>query len=184
MPSAFTHVFVGGVLGKTYAEEKMPAKFWALAAVCSVIPDFDIIGFYLGIKYGSILGHRGFFHSLTFAAIVSIIVVLLAYSAVPRFSKKWWGLLVFFFVVTASHGVLDAMTDKGLGIGFFIPFDNTRYFLPWRPVEASPMSIARFFGHAGIEVLMREIIWIWTPMIALLAGVKVYRRMTKKLPPS
>jgi inner membrane protein len=176
MPSAFTHIFVGGALGKTFTEEKMPAKFWVLAAVCSIIPDIDIIGFYFGVKYGSMLGHRGFFHSLTFALIVSLLVVLLAYPAIPRFSKKWWSLLAFFFIVTVSHGFLDAMTDKGMGIGFFIPFDNTRYFLPWRPVYASPMSIARFFSHAGIEVLVREILWIWLPSVALCAVASVFRK--------
>lgn len=184
MPSAFTHILVGGALGKTCTEEKVPAKFWVLAAACSIIPDIDAIGFYFGIKYGSVFGHRGFFHSLTFASIVSLLVVLLAYPTVPRFSKKWWNLLAFFFFVTASHGFLDAMTDKGMGIGFFIPFDNTRYFLPWRPVDASPMSIPRFFSHAGIEVLMREIIWIWLPMIAFSAGVTMFRKKKKNHLPS
>jgi hypothetical protein len=37
------------------------------------------------------------------------------------------------FLATASHGVLDATTNGGLGVAFFSPFDNRRYFLPWRP---------------------------------------------------
>jgi hypothetical protein len=35
--------------------------------ICAVIPDIDVIGFYLGIKYGDIFGHQDFFtpsHSL------------------------------------------------------------------------------------------------------------------------
>jgi inner membrane protein len=47
-----------------------------------------------------------------------------------QYSKKWWSMVVYCFVVTASHGILDSMTDKGMGVGFFIPFDNTRYFMP------------------------------------------------------
>lgn len=179
MPSAFTHIFVGGALAKAYTEEKMPAKFWALAAACSIIPDVDIVGFYFGVKYGSMFGHRGFFHSLSFALLTGIVVALIAFRAVPRFTKRWWGLVAFFFVVTASHGFLDSMTDKGMGVGFFIPFDRTRYHMPWRPIYASPMSISRFFSRAGIEVLLAEVLWIWLPMIALSAGVITFRKMKK-----
>jgi inner membrane protein len=76
------------------------------------------------------------------------------------------------------------MTDKGMGVGFFIPFDNTRYHMPWRPIYASPMSISRFFGRAGIEVLVAEILWIWLPMIAFSAGVTTCRKMKKNHFPS
>jgi inner membrane protein len=181
MPSAFTHIFAAGALGKMYTVEKMPTRFWVLAAGCSVLPDIDIIGYYFfGIRYGGMFGHRGFSHSLTFALLVSVLVVLLAFPAVQRFSKKWWSMLAIFFVVTASHGILDSMTDKGMGVGFFIPFDNTRYFMPWRPIYASPMKIAKFFSRTGLEVLTAEIIWIWIPMTALYAGVRALRKMKER----
>jgi len=179
MPSAFTHIFVAEALGKTWSEEQRSARFWVLAGLCSILPDLDVVGFYLGIKYNSVFGHRGFLHSLTFALITAVLVVLFAYPSILRFSKKWWKLAAFFFVVTASHGLLDSMTDKGLGVGFFIPFDNTRYFMPWRPVYASPMHIEKFFGPAGLAVLLREIVWIWMPMIGVYAGVRFCRRRKK-----
>jgi len=169
MPSEFTHLFVAGAFGKTFAVEKMPARFWVLCGICAVIPDIDVIGFYLGIKYGGMFGHRGFFHSLTFSLLAGIAIVVLAFPAIPRFSKKWWGMGTFFFAVTASHGFLDSLTDRGLGVGFFIPFDNTRYVMPWRPIHASPMKISRFFSRSGIDVLTAEIIWIWVPVIVLCA---------------
>jgi inner membrane protein len=176
MPSAFTHLFVSGVLGKTYTAGKMPLRFWVLSTVCAVLPDLDIIGFYFGIRYGDMLGHRGFLHSLSFALLVSVLVVVLAFPALRRFSKKWWGMLAYFFIVTASHGLLDSMTDKGMGVGFFIPFDNKRYFMPWRPIYASPMSISRFFTRAGLVVLIAEIIWIWLPLLLVYFGVSLYRK--------
>jgi inner membrane protein len=181
MPSVFTHIFVSGVLGKTCTDEKMPARFWVLAVVCSILPDVDIIGYYFfGIRYNSMFGHRGFFHSLTFALLVGFLVALFAFPAVQRFSKKWWSILAFFFLVTASHGILDSMTDKGMGVGFFIPFDNTRYFMPWRPIYASPMKVARFFSQAGVEVMIAEIIWIWIPAMVFLAGVTLFRRYSRQ----
>ena len=176
MPSEFTHIFVSAVLGKTSYAEKMPLRFWALAAICSVLPDIDVVGYYYGVKYGDLFGHRGFTHSLTFALLVAVLVVVLAFPAIVRFSRKWWGMVAFFFVVTASHGILDSMTDKGFGVGFFMPFDNTRYFLPWRPIFASPMRISRFFSHSGVEVLIREITWIWTPLLMVYAGMTLYRK--------
>jgi inner membrane protein len=183
MPSVFTHIFIAGALGKTYTAENMPARFWVLAAVCSILPDIDIIGYYFfGIRYNSMFGHRGFFHSVTFALLLSVVVVMLVFPTIQRFSKKWWFMFAFFFLVTASHGILDSMTDKGMGVGFFIPFDNTRYFMPWRPIYASPMKIARFFSQAGIEVMIAEIIWIWIPMMVFYAAVAVYRKKRRNRP--
>ncbi len=164
MPTAFTHIFVAGALGKTGFREKMPARFWVLAAACSVLPDMDVMGYYLGVKYGSLFGHRGFFHSLPFALLLAILVTLAAFPSVARFSKKWWRLLAFFFFVTASHGFLDSLTDKGMGVAFFSPFDTTRYFLFWRPLHASPMSLGRFFSYRGLDILLNEMVWIWLPM--------------------
>jgi inner membrane protein len=37
----------------------MPLKFWALTAVCTLLPDVDIIGFHFGIKYSDLFGHQG-----------------------------------------------------------------------------------------------------------------------------
>lgn len=89
MPSAFAHIFVAGALGKTSAPENMSTRFWLFTAVCTLLPDVDIIGFYFGIKYGDVFGHRGFFHSLTFALLASLIVVFFVFRSVPRFTKHW-----------------------------------------------------------------------------------------------
>jgi hypothetical protein len=54
----------------------------------------------------------------------------------------------FFFLATASHGLLDAMTDGGLGVAFFSPFDKHRYFFPWTPIRVSPIGLTRLFQRA------------------------------------
>ncbi len=176
MPSAFTHIFVAGALGKTATAGKMPMKFWALSALCSILPDFDIAGFYFGIRYNDMFGHRGFFHSLSFALVLGFLVVNLAFREVPRFSKKWWTFVGYFFAVTASHGFLDALTSGGYGTGFFIPFDNTRYFLPWRIVKVSPISVSAFFSYRGLSILMNEFVWIWMPVMLVYAVVSAFRK--------
>jgi inner membrane protein len=179
MASGLTHLFTAAALGKTYTGEKMPCRFWALAACCSLVPDLDVLGYYYGIRYADIFGHRGFTHSLFFALLLSLAAVVAAFRSVPALSKRWWSLVAFFFAVTASHGILDAMTDKGYGIAFFLPFDGTRYFLPWRPIHASPMRISQFFSRRGIEIVAGEILWIWIPLTLVAASAWWYRRKKK-----
>jgi inner membrane protein len=116
------------------------------------------------------LGHRGLSHSLSFACVLGVGVVWVAFGNVVRFSRAWWSLVLHFSLVTASHGVLDAITNGGLGIAFFAPFDTTRYFLPWQPVQVSPISIAAFLGRRGLQVLQSELVYIWLPT-ALLCGL-------------
>ena len=90
-------------------------------------------------------------------------------------------LLAYLFLPTASHGVLDAMTNGGLGVAFISPFDNRRYFLPWRPIVVSPISITRFFSGRGYAVLQSELLWIWVPTILFGAAVLAFKRMRKTL---
>jgi inner membrane protein len=117
----------------------------------------------VGLPYNSPWGHRGLSHSLCFAFVLSLCVVSLAFRQYVVFSWLWWSHVLYFFVVTASHGVLDAMTDGGRGIAFFAPFDTTRYFFPWRPVRVSPISIGAFFSTWGLQILGTEIVFIWLP---------------------
>ena len=139
---------------------------WAVGL--SILPDLDVLTFAFGVRYEDFFGHRGFTHSLLFALMVSALVVATRFrGAAPGGRRSWW-LVLFFFLVTASHGVLDAMTDGGLGIAFFSPFENSRYFLPWTPLQVSPIGRG-FFSEEGVEVLLSEALWIGLPCAALLA---------------
>jgi inner membrane protein len=132
------------------------------------VPDIDAIGFHFGVAYGSFWGHRGFTHSLLFAALFASAVTLApSRTSQPQLSKaRLW---TYFFIAIASHGPLDAMTNGGLGVAFFSPFDTSRYFFPWRPILVSPISITRFFTARGLAVLQSEFLWIWLPTICVIA---------------
>ena len=162
-------------LASHYKRAKRPSRFWILAIVCSVLPDIDVLGFNFGIRYGDLFGHRGFSHSLLFAFIVGLLVVLSAFRSIPRFSRQWFSMVLFFFLVTASHGFLDALTNGGLGIAFFSPFDTTRYFLPWTPVLVSPIGIGSFVNLWGLRVLISEFFWIWIPSIFIILAATMSR---------
>ncbi|MGE0474239.1 MAG: metal-dependent hydrolase [Nitrospirales bacterium] len=173
MASAFGHVAVAYALGKTIQPPLRTKRFWWLTAACCVLPDADVIGLFLGIPYEHVLGHRGLTHSLLFAGIIGI---LLPRMAVPDlvFESRTYGILVlFFFGVTMSHGILDAMTDGGLGIAFFAPFDSARYFFPWRPITVSPIGISSFFSTWGLGVLWSELLWIGIPVGLWLGALRV-----------
>jgi inner membrane protein len=177
MPTIVTHGIVAGLIGKCSAAGRMPARFWYLSALCSILPDADILGFRFGVSYGDMLGHRGLTHSLVFALVVGLIVALLAFAKPPQ---GWTRILLFcyFFAVTASHGILDAMTDGGLGIAFFAPFDNTRYFLPFRPIKVSPIGIA-FLSTRGLTVLWSEFLWVWIPATIIAGATLLIRRLRR-----
>jgi inner membrane protein len=140
-----------------------------------VIPDLDVIGFRFGIRYGDFWGHRGFTHSLLFAALLASAVLLIGFWRVlPDLGRV--PIWLYFFLATASHGFLDAMTDGGLGVAFFSPFDNHRYFLPWRPIHVSPIGVGRFFAVRGLTVLQSELLWIWLPAGLLAVSAWIFRR--------
>jgi inner membrane protein len=179
MPTIVTHGFVATLLGKSVAVGCMPARFWILSVLCPVLPDADVLSFPLGIRYEDMLGHRGLSHSLVFAFVLSWIVAFVAF---PRLPERWTRSLLFsyFFIVTASHGALDAMTDGGLGIAFFAPFDNTRYFFPFRPIKVSPIGLS-FFSARGLDVIWSELLWLCIPATIIASAVLFYRKRRRSL---
>jgi inner membrane protein len=173
--SLFSHAVAALSIGTCYYDPRIPKRVWAIGAVCSAIPDLDLIGFRFGIKYEDFWGHRGFTHSLTFAALLALAVTAIAFRrGAPALSR--FSICSYFFLATASHGLLDAMTDGGLGVAFFAPFDNRRYFLPWTPIRVSPIGFGRFFTARGLAVLQSEIVWIWLPAGLFAASVWMWRR--------
>jgi inner membrane protein len=175
MASLFTHALVGVALGgATKPQLSHPRTFLGIAAVCSMLPDIDVIGFRFGIHYLDLWGHRGMTHSLFFAAVIAVVIAALLRETV----LKRVILAMLLFLITASHGVLDAMTNGGLGIAFFAPFNLQRYFFSWRPIAVSPLGAHRFFSMRGIHVLWTELLCIWLPTLlfaAFIAWIRLRR---------
>jgi inner membrane protein len=173
--SVFSHAVAALGIGACFYRPSAPKRVWVIGAVCSVMPDVDVIGFRFGIRYGDFWGHRGFTHSLFCAALIASAVVFIGVRrALPGLSRPL--LWMFVFLATTSHGLLDAMTDGGLGVAFFAPLDNHRYFLPWTPIRVSPIGISRFFTDRGLAVLPSELLWIWLPAALLAISAVVIRR--------
>ena len=173
MASAFTHAIAGLAIGTAFRRPEQRTRFWTLGALGAVIPDVDGIGFWLGVPYDSALGHRGFTHSLIFAALYASICLLAFRSSSPAERRRLW---LYFFLATASHGVLDAMTSGGGGVAFFAPIVNDRFLLPWRPILISPMNPRRFFTERGLAILSNEFVWVWIPSAVFAIAMMAARR--------
>jgi len=117
---------------------------------------------YFGIQYGNLWGHRSIMHPLLFACLLSAAFVAMWYRRKARAAQV--GIFVYLFLCTALHGVLDALTDGGLGVAFFSPFDTRRYFFLADRLP-SPISINDFFSEDAFHVLTSEVKWIWFPTI-------------------
>lgn len=169
VPSAISHAVVATAAGIAFAPQTVPTRFWPLALICSVLPDADVVAFAFGIPYHHHFGHRGFFHSPFFALILSIFVTVVFFREERLFSGRWVFYIIFFSLLTASHGILDAFTNGGLGIAFLSPLSSERYFFPFTPIAVSPIGIKAFLSKWGWSVLKSEFMWVWLPASILTA---------------
>jgi inner membrane protein len=162
MPTAPTHAIAALAIGAGFYRPGTPRSLLALGAAFAVLPDVDVIGFQFGIRYGDLLGHRGLSHSLVVAALLGAVTVGLCYRAGAgslRPMSVWW----FLFLATASHGLLDMLTDGGLGIALFSPVDLTRYFWPLRPIAVAPIGVRGLFRPGIGRVVVTELLWVCGP---------------------
>lgn len=182
MASIFGHALAAYTIGKVSNVKLNPVKLSLLVIFCAIIPDADVIMFEFGYSYGHPLGHRGFTHSILFAFLWGFLIRIVFYRNIKFFSKVGITLCIVFVLATLSHSLLDALTNGGKGVGFFIPFDNARYFFPWRPILVSPLGAGRFFSEWGLRVLQSEAMYIGIPAISLLVVNYIVRQKLKKQP--
>ena len=161
MASILGHGITGFTISKITSKSNIKVLI-ILAILSSILPDIDVFAFHFGIPYESPLGHRGFTHSVLFAATWAVVLTFIFGKAY----KKLFLLVIFFS--TVSHGILDAMTNGGRGVGFLIPFDNERYFFPFRVIKVSPLKIGHFFSEWGWQVILSEFKFVVIPCVIVL----------------
>jgi inner membrane protein len=176
--SALTHAYVGAALGALAPRWLRGARFSIALGALAAAPDLDVVAFALGIPYEHRFGHRGFSHSLPAAGLGALAVWLWRYRSLRPLSGRWFALCAWVSAAIASHGLLDALTNGGRGIGFFIPFDDTRYFFPWRPLHVSSLNPLDFLTRHALDVILPELVFVWLPAsaLALPALVRVLRK--------
>lgn len=172
MPTIISHAAIPIAGALLSGRARLPVPVIATGIIFAMLPDADVIGFPLGIDYADSWGHRGATHSLLFAAAAALLAVALIRP------QRYIIAGLFLFVAMASHGLLDTLTNGGLGAALFWPWDETRHFAPVTPIAVSPIGISDFISARGMKVLQSEAIWIWAPLAVLVAtvlGLKLWR---------
>jgi len=169
MASLFGHSLVGYTLSKII-DSKSNKLLLFLAIGSAILPDIDVLAFNFGIPYSHPFGHRGFTHSIVFAGFWAL---LLAFFLGKQ--RKTVYFLVLFFS-TISHGILDALTTGGKGVGFLIPLNNERFFFQWRVIKVSPIGVEKFFSEWGKQVLISELKYIAIPCVLVLLFLYVLKQ--------
>jgi inner membrane protein len=164
MPSVFSHSVFAYSIGSLPSIKNQKFKFFFLLILSSIVPDFDVISFKLGISYQDILGHRGITHSIFFSIMLGFIFSLLMQTI--SYKEKIFFAFVF-SLGCLSHAFLDSFTNGGLGVCWFCPFESKRYFFDFRPIQVSPIG-KNFFSARGLEVILSEFIWVWIPSVLIL----------------
>ena len=173
MPTIISHPAVPLALAAGLGREVVSERLLLVGIAASVLPDLDVLAFRLGIPYADDFGHRGFSHSLFFAALVALAAGVAFHALRTTFARAFW----FVFIATASHGVLDSFTNGGFGVAFLWPWTGARYFAPMQVIEVSPIGIRPFFSAWGVRVLVSELIWVWAPC-AILTALTLAARKT------
>lgn len=157
MPTIISHPAVV-LWRRAFGEISKRATF--AGVLLTILPDGDTAGFYYGIPYRSMFGHRGFTHSIVFALITSSLAYAYLRGGARVFS--------FLFVCAMSHPLLDMLTNGGRGIGLLAPFSNHRFFFPWRPIQVSPIA-----ESVPWKVFASELMWIWLPCVVAAVALKM-----------
>jgi inner membrane protein len=173
MASVLSHPAVPLAIAVATGRDAVPPRLAILACAASVLPDVDALGYWAGVPYDAPLGHRGFTHSFVFAAVLATCGAALA----RRLGASRGTAFAVVLLSAASHGGLDALTTGGMGVAFFSPFSNARYFLPWHVIAVSPIGLGRFFSERGLRILRSELLWIWTPCAVFAAAGYGIRRL-------
>jgi inner membrane protein len=145
-------------LQRTSLGRTMSMSWWLAALMLvSLLPDLDVL-MLRWLPYSHPFSHRGFSHSLFFALLFTLVIIVCCRLAGLLHGNISTLILVWLLLaaVMASHGLLDALTDGGLGIGLLSPFSTWRYFFPVRPLPVAWLSSAVMFSPYMMHVYAVE----------------------------
>ena len=177
MPTILSHIAAPLALGLGLGRRTVPKRLLFAGLVASVLPDIDVLAFRLNVAYSDALGHRGVTHSVIFAFALALLA--LACARQLRTSRS----IAFSFVglSAVSHGLLDMITNGGLGVALWWPWSSARFFAPWQVIEVSPLGLGRVFSARGLAVLQSELIWVWLPAVAVAMALFAVRTLGSNL---
>lgn len=148
------HVAIGVAMARIDAKGFSWRHAVAYSAA-SLAPDLDVLAFRIGVPYDHPFGHRGATHSFTFAVLCGLVVWL---------AQGGRRAALLTTLTVATHPLLDALTDGGLGVALFFPFSAERFFFPWQPLPVAPIG-SGMLSVRGLKVLTAEAL-AFAPLLA------------------
>lgn len=175
MATTYTHAVVGFGIAQVYTPGRLRWLYWTLAALLAIFPDFDVFS---SAAYGALMGHRGITHTLVVALWMAFLVASLSYRPLKG---NLWALTGIFFLASASHGLLDALTRGGMPIPFFWPLTDERYG-NWGPIPVSDLAF-EIPDPSRSRALRSELLWVWLPTGILVGALMIGRLVRGRLRP-
>lgn len=172
---SLTHIAVGACMGEAFAGKTVGRKAMVWGALAQSIPDIDFLASFWMDTPHNLLAHRGFTHSLLFAALITPCMALLAerWHRPHNISLRRW--LFFFGTVVFFHIFLDAFNNYG--VGWFEPFSRQRISFNVLYVADPFFSIGPGVACAALILLRkkhpRRVFW-WRFGLAVSAGYLLY----------
>lgn len=175
MPTILTHAAVPLAIG--IGTGLVSKRLLIAGVVACIIPDLDVLAFRFHIAYAHDLGHRGFTHSIAFA----LLLALLALACARQLRTNRAIAFLFVWLSAVSHGLLDMLTNGGMGVALWWPWSSERLFAAWQVIEVSPLSMNRLLSSRGLAVLQSELLWVWLPAVVLVLILFLLRRLIHAL---
>jgi inner membrane protein len=133
---SITHLAFGACLGHAIAGRRLGRKALAIGAVAATIPDFDNLALLWGDALTEWRHHRGFTHSIFFAALAGPVLGWLCWRRANRIrpyepegghdAAGTW--IALFTACLATHPLLDVFTIYGTQL--LAPFSDARFAIP------------------------------------------------------
>lgn len=122
---SITHIAIGACIGDLFVGNKVGKKALLWGAIAQSFPDIDFIAAFWMKTTDELLAHRGFTHSLLFAALLTPVLALLAerWHRPHNISFTKW--VIFFGTEILLHIFLDAF--NAYGTAWFEPFSHIRF---------------------------------------------------------
>lgn len=121
---SITHIVTGACIGEAMLGRKIGRRAMLWGALAQSAPDIDFIaGLWMDLPR-ELLAHRGFTHSILFAALMTIGLALAAERIHRPHNISLKRYMGFFLIEIGVHLFLDAFNNYG--VGWFEPFSDHR----------------------------------------------------------
>ena len=120
-----THIALGACIGELFVGSKVGRKAMLWGALAQSFPDIDFIASFWVDTTDELLAHRGFTHSLLFAALLTPLLALLAEKWHRPHNISMFKWFLFFGTEILLHIFLDAF--NAYGTAWFEPFSHIRF---------------------------------------------------------